>query len=62
MFRRSTAQISVLLLSFFLVPSGRIYAATNVVTGSDPQPTGEPKGNLMWLELEVGLMMALQVS
>lgn len=68
MFKQSTARLSLLLLAFLLVPSARLCAdtgdSTNIVTGSDPQPSGDPKPNAMGggtflFELELGILMAL---
>jgi len=66
LFKLSTAKLSLLLLAFSLVPSGRIYADTgdsvDIVTGPDPAPTGNPNtiiGSPLWLEMELAIMMAL---
>lgn len=68
MFKQSTAKLSLLLLAFLIVPSARLRAdtgdSTDIITGSDPQPSGNPKPNAIGggsflFELELGILMAL---
>ncbi len=49
MFKQATAKLSLLLLFAVIVPASRIHAQsttsttqTSVITGGDPEPTGEP--------------------
>jgi len=48
-FKQATAKLSLLLLFAVIVPASRIHAQStkpllqsNVITGGDPEPTGEP--------------------
>jgi len=65
LFKKATAKFSLLLLAFCLLPSGMLRAddSVDIITSSDPQPVGNPKPNAidspLWLELELGILMAL---
>lgn len=68
MLKQSTAKLSLLLLAFLIVPSARLRAdtgdSTDIITGSDPQPSGNPKPNAIGggsflFELELGILIAL---
>ena len=68
MLKQSNAKLSLLLLAFLIVPSARLRAdagdSTDIITGSDPQPSGNPKPNAIGgcsflFELELGILIAL---
>jgi hypothetical protein len=58
-FKKTPAKLSLLLLTVLLLPVNRMYADSNdIVIGTDPQPSGDPKidaGNALLLGMQVAM-------
>jgi hypothetical protein len=49
----------VLLLALLAVPASKMHAQSSVVTGSEPEPPGEPDGDAMEAMAAAALIAAL---